>query len=101
MSLGLYCCNMSTKINPETPDQFNARKRRERRDATRLTRKKKGPKNAPQKRRANVPEDGIYLYGIHSVRAALENPNRQHKKLFTTAKPRDYSILYEFFRASL
>jgi 23S rRNA (guanosine2251-2'-O)-methyltransferase len=79
----------------ESPDQFHARKRRERRDAARIKRGQApidaGSNNGKQGKRpksnhkAPPPSDGIYLYGLHTVKAALENPNRQHIALYTSA----------------
>jgi len=58
--------------NRETPDQFHARRRRERRD---LSRSKSPPP---------VEDERHYVYGLHAVREALNNTKRRVIKLHVT-----------------
>lgn len=43
------------------------------------------PPRAPQPRQSKPAPDGLWLYGIHPVRAALANPLRKIKKFLLTA----------------
>jgi len=70
---------------PGTPkDSHYARLRRTHRD------QKAGPGTPPQSRRAPIPagdaapEGLVRLYGLHTVRAALDNPARKIRKMLVT-----------------
>ncbi len=69
------------KIMSDEHNSHHAEKRRARRDAMQNTQDKRYP------RRPNVARDNndkLYLYGLHTVRQALANPNRKKLCLYAT-----------------
>ncbi len=70
--------NHSKKIMSDEHNSFHAKKRRARRDATTGNRK---PNRKKVEREAS---DNLYLYGLHTVREALQNPRRDHVVLYAT-----------------
>ena len=85
-----YAMNMSKKTHPKTmSDEHNshhAELRRARRDAF----QKANPNSNNDKRYPRRPHiardntDKLYLYGLHTVRQALANPNRKKLRLYAT-----------------
>jgi 23S rRNA (guanosine2251-2'-O)-methyltransferase len=75
---------MSDSDKPRTPkDSHYARLRRTHRDAT------AGPSAGPRPRPAAtagepVPDGLVRLYGLHTVRAALDNPRRKIRRMWVT-----------------
>lgn len=82
-------------MNEKTPkDSHYARLRRNRRDAKEgvsgmQKQQNKQWRARPQEDAAEVPDGIVRLYGLHTVRYALENENRVAKKLYLTPNARD------------
>lgn len=82
-------------MNEKTPkDSHYARLRRNRRDAKEgvsgmQKQQQKQWRPRPQEDAAEVPDGIVRLYGLHTVRHALENENRVAKKLYLTPNARD------------
>lgn len=94
-------------MNDKTPkDSHYARLRRNRRDAKagisgmqKQQLNQKRPR--PQEDAADVPDGIIRLYGLHTVRHALENENRVTKKLYLTPNARERLEISDELFASL
>jgi len=94
-------------LNDKTPkDSHYARLRRNRRDAKagisgmqKQQLNQKRPR--PQEDAADVPDGIIRLYGLHTVRHALENENRVTKKLYLTPNARERLEISDELFASL
>ncbi len=80
-----YAMHMNKKTPPKTmSDEHNshhAELRRARRDAMQGGKDKRYPRH-PNVARDNT--DKLYLYGLHTVRQALANPNRKKLRLYAT-----------------
>lgn len=94
-------------MNDKTPkDSHYARLRRNRRDAKagisgmqKQQLNQKRPR--PQEDAADVPDGIVRLYGLHTVRHALENENRIVKKLYLTPNARERLEISDELFASL
>lgn len=94
-------------MNDKTPkDSHYARLRRNRRDAKagisgmqKQQLNQKRPR--PQEDAADVPDGIVRLYGLHTVRHALENGNRIAKKLYLTPNARERLEISDELFASL
>ncbi len=77
-----YVTIMSDRKPPRTMsdehNRFHAEKRRKRRDASKATQFRK----RPETKRENTSD--LLFYGLHTVRHALENPNRKKHTLYAT-----------------
>jgi 23S rRNA (guanosine2251-2'-O)-methyltransferase len=72
--------SMNDKKTPGTPkDAHYARLRRAHRDPARAS-----PRPRPAEPGAPAPEGLVRLYGLHTVRAALDNPKRRLKRMLVT-----------------
>jgi 23S rRNA (guanosine2251-2'-O)-methyltransferase len=72
--------SMNDKKTPGTPkDSHYARLRRAHRDPARAA-----PRPRPAEPGAPAPEGLVRLYGLHTVRAALDNPKRRLKRMLVT-----------------
>ncbi|MGI9350973.1 MAG: TrmH family RNA methyltransferase, partial [Rhizobiaceae bacterium] len=66
------------KTMSDAHNSFHAKKRRARRDS------KGGPRYPARRKVAREESDNLYLYGLHTVRAALNNPVRRKITLYAT-----------------
>lgn len=71
---------MNKPHSPKRRSKGPDRKRRQPKESTQFGSNSGGRKAAGGK----APADDLYLFGIHTVRAALENPNRRKIKLYAT-----------------
>lgn len=94
-------------MNDKTPkDSHYARLRRNRRDAkagiSGMQKQQLNQKRpCPQEDAADVPDGIVRLYGLHTVRHALENGNRIAKKLYLTPNARERLEISDELFASL
>lgn len=114
MALFMHLCERMLKIklvrsilNEKTPkDSHYARLRRNHRDAKAgvsgmQKQQQKQWRPRPQEEATAVPDGLVRLYGLHTVRHALENENRVVKKLYLTANARERLELSDEKLASL
>lgn len=94
-------------MNEKTPkDSHYARLRRNHRDAKAgvsgmQKQQQKQWRPRPQEEAAEVPDGIVRLYGLHTVRHALENENRIAKKLYLTPNARERLEISDELFASL